>query len=115
LTSKWYADNKDKHKHIAASKARYNANPSAALAKYYKRAERTKRATPIWANLKLIEKMYTAARNINALGGEKWEVDHVYPLQGKTVCGLPVLENLALMPASANRSKGNKIVEQYIF
>lgn len=38
----------------------------------------------------------------------KWDVDHIVPLQGKTVSGLHVWANFAVVPASVNRSKGNK-------
>lgn len=40
--------------------------------------------------------------------GIKHDVDHVVPLRSKLVCGLHNEFNLAVIPASENRSKGNR-------
>lgn len=40
--------------------------------------------------------------------GVAFEVDHVVPLQNKTVCGLHVEANLRIVERRKNRSKGNK-------
>lgn len=37
----------------------------------------------------------------------RWELDHIIPLQGETVCGLHVWNNFASIPATLNASKGN--------
>jgi 5-methylcytosine-specific restriction endonuclease McrA len=44
----------------------------------------------------------------------KFEVDHIIPLNGKTVSGLHVLANLQVLERSTNRSKGNKLYEEYV-
>ena len=44
----------------------------------------------------------------DVLTGFKWDVDHIVPLRGKTVSGLHVWNNFAVIPMSINRSKKNE-------
>lgn len=59
---------------------------------------------PCWSELDKIAEFYLHCP-------EGHEVDHIYPLQGKTVSGLHVLGNLQYLPRSENRSKHNKFPE----
>ena len=42
--------------------------------------------------------------------GEKYEVDHIVPLRGKTVSGLHVEHNLQVIPMHDNRVKYNSAI-----
>jgi hypothetical protein len=70
--------------------------------------------TPSWLDLDdhwMIEQAYELAHLRKSITGFSWDVDHIVPLQGKLVSGLHVPWNLQVIPASENRSKGNKIME----
>ena len=70
-------------------------NPEKGAIKTAKYRARKHMAMPRWLSedqLKEINKIYTEA-NI-----KKLQVDHIIPLQGKTVCGLHVPWNLQLLP-----------------
>lgn len=41
----------------------------------------------------------------------KWHVDHIIPLNGRNVCGLHTWNNLQVIPAVVNLSKGNRVKE----
>lgn len=65
------------------------------------RRKQVKRATPPWADLNEIEAIY-----LNRPEG--FHVDHIVPLNGKTVCGLHVPWNLQYLPSKDNLMKSNK-------
>lgn len=60
-----------------------------------------KRQTPAWADHEAICEFYKNCP-------EGFHVDHIYPINGKTVSGLHVLKNLQYLPAEENLRKGNK-------
>jgi hypothetical protein len=55
-----------------------------------------------------IQEIYSLSRLRSELTGIEHEVDHIIPLINDKVCGLHVYNNLQVIPAYINRSKGNK-------
>lgn len=86
-------------------------NPDRLRAKDARRRGRELKAQPLWLTDKQkqeIDDIYNLARDCELVSGEKYHVDHIVPLQGKTVCGLHVPWNLQVLPASVNIGKSNK-------
>lgn len=70
----------------------------AQIAGLARRQRRLKQATPQWADMAAIQAVYREAATISESTGIKHHVDHVIPIQGKTVCGLHVHYNLRVIP-----------------
>lgn len=73
---------------------------------------RKESATPSWLSekhLSEIEEFYWLAKDLRAISGQEYHVDHIVPLKGKNVCGLHVPWNLQVLPADVNISKSNSI------
>lgn len=69
-------------------------------------------AVPPWADSEF-EKMalieaYDLAKRREAITGFAWHVDHIVPIQNKSVCGLHCIANLRVIPGVENLSKGNR-------
>ena len=82
------------------------------LTSMYRRRHRE--ATPKWVTAedkKAMRQLYVEARRLTKLTGEKYVVDHHYPLMGREVCGLHVLKNLVIMTQEENLKKSNKLVD----
>ena len=86
------------------------ANPAKNSGYSNKRRAFKLNATPVWADLTAIERIYELAVQRTADTGIKHEVDHIVPLISEWVCGLHVEHNLRVMERGLNRSKGNFFV-----
>lgn len=67
--------------------------------------------TPAWLTVDdiwMMRETYALARLRSKMFGFTWHVDHIYPLQGKTVSGLHVPLNLQVITAKANLVKHNR-------
>jgi len=98
-----YAADPEKEREICKLRSRQwrkeNPQHRNALSRKYD-ADKLKR-TPSWADLKAIVKFYKGCPSGH-------HVDHVYPLRGKYVSGLHVIENLQYLPAIENMRKNNR-------
>lgn len=97
---KYYLDNIEKEKERSREKARNN--PSQKLAWSAARRALKINATPSWASLSDIARVYKDAVS------KGLTVDHIVPLRHPKVCGLHVPCNLQLLTASQNSKKHNK-------
>jgi hypothetical protein len=84
------------------------SNPDKTAASVRRRQAAQIMACPAWADHKKIREIYKAAVRLTSLTGIKHVVDHLYPLRGRTVCGLHVHENLRAITESENLLKANK-------
>lgn len=70
-------------------------------------------ATPSWLTQEQRAEMiavYERCANMKKATGIPYEVDHIIPLRGKTVCGLHVPWNLQILTRSENAKKHNKLL-----
>lgn len=70
---------------------------------------------PAWADKEKIAEIYAEAQRLTLETGIPHEVDHILPLQGKTVSGLHVHTNLRVITRRENRSKQNRMEESCAF
>lgn len=109
ISRKHYEENRDAV--ILKHKEWKQTNPHLVLAYKAKRRAAKLKAQPSWLtdeHLKQIADTYWLAKDLEAISGEQYHVDHIVPLQGKDVCGLHVPWNLQVLPADINLKKSNK-------
>ena len=87
----WKALNRDKWRAI---KSKYRASKL--------------QATPYWSDLQRVSVFFEYAYLCSKVLGKAFQVDHIVPLQGKTVCGLHVPANLQILTSFDNISKKNR-------
>jgi hypothetical protein len=104
----YYTRNRNRMKQAALQWAR--DNPEKINAKTAARKSAKLRATPPWLTAEdhaAIKAIYKAAAEVTRRTGQKHHVDHIYPLKGKTSCGLHVPWNLQVLPHRWNCEKHN--------
>ena len=114
--NQWYATNKE---YALARNKKYakqwkQLNKDKHCASEGKRRATKLKATPSWlteVQYGEILEIYAFAKKQQDKTNIKHHVDHIVPLQGKTVCGLHVPWNLQVLTASQNCSKSNKFEE----
>lgn len=108
---KYREANKEKVSQLYRSWAKNNPHKVRALSA--KRNARKLNATPAWADQTVIASIYAEAVRLTRETGIKHEVDHIYPLQGRLVCGLHCEDNLQILTKVENIRKHNRMPEEF--
>lgn len=127
--AEYYQRNKDKQAAYYVEYREKNADAIKAYFKLYKVENKHKirargaarnakkyQATPSWLTAEqraAMADIFLRASNRTKETGVLHEVDHIYPIRGKTVCGLHVPWNLQILPHDENRSKSNLMPEDF--
>lgn len=102
---------KNPEKVKAIQRAHYKRNPGLYISHALKREARMQQQHPSWADKEKIEAIYRQAAEFRDAGIDV-EVDHFYPLKGRTVSGLHCEFNLRIITRRENRSKGARIQQE---
>lgn len=107
----YYQSNTDRYRD---AKRRYRKEKPWVAAENQRAREAAKlKATPPWADRDAIREVYRKAAELTRQTGILHTVDHIYPLKGKTSCGLHVHWNLQILTNEENCSKGNKMPDEW--
>lgn len=96
-----------KRRRSKAFRARHPERVYANTARH--RAARFKRV-PLWADRERTAAVYARAAWNTELFETPYHVDHILPLQGDTISGLHVHDNLQILPGLDNVRKANKFI-----
>lgn len=106
--AEYYVNHKEK---VTCANLKWTSqNPDRVRAISRKRQTVKAKASPRWLTKDQwaeIDFFYTHAVDCERVSGEKYDVDHIVPLQGRLVCGLHVPWNLQILPRDLNRRKHN--------
>lgn len=105
----WYASHTGKAKELRAKF--HVANPGYATAAFRRRELAKEQRTPKWVDSEhawLMQEAYALSVLRTQLTGMPWHVDHKIPLRGNKVSGLHVIDNLQVIHAKVNLSKGRQ-------
>ena len=94
---------------LSKFKEYYDDNIEYHLKRAAERRAKIKQVTPLWYDSDKARELYKLADKLRDATGEDWDVDHIVPIQAKEACGLHWHGNLQVIPATLNRSKGNKL------
>lgn len=103
-----WLENKDTYR--KRMQRHYQENKEAYKAKKIRYYNKQSKATPTWLSEEQINQMkekYWLAKDLKAVTGEEYHVDHIIPINGENVSGLHVPWNLQVLPSDINLSKSN--------
>jgi hypothetical protein len=107
-SKRWVANNPERSAELSRkSRLKHMGRVLANKAKYI---AAKKNRTPNWLmpiDIFEMQCIYTYRASLQRTGLE-YEVDHIIPMQGETVSGLHVPENLQVIPKEENRLKSNR-------
>lgn len=109
VSQRYYAKNAEVHRNRVY---RWRSeNPGASNEIRMRRVSSKLNATPKWlTNEQNIQMrlIYRHAIDCHRVSGQRYQVDHIVPLQGENVCGLHVPWNLQILPSDMNTKKANR-------